>query len=273
MRTEPARARSPSSSLSSMRWRLLLTPPDRGTRNMALDDALLARARATGESVLRIYTWLRPTLSLGRNQTARGKYDLARAHAEGVDIVRRQTGGRAVLHHREITYSVTAPAPDDLSLRESYARINRLLRDGLRRLGVAVEIAIGAAPAPRPGLAPCFDTSTAGELVVASRKLVGSAQWRERGALLQHGSILVDDDQSRVTSLLLDSTEPHAAPATLREAIGAAPTDVEVADAMFAAVRALEDADASDLESDAALDALTRSAQSRFEDTRWTWRR
>lgn len=256
-----------------MRWRLLLTPPDRGTRNMALDDALLARARTSGESVLRIYTWQRPTLSLGRNQTARGKYDIARARSEGIDIVRRQTGGRAVLHHREITYSVTAPVPPDLSLRESYGRINRLLRDGLQRLGVAAEIAQGAAPAPRPGVAPCFDTSTEGELVVNSRKLVGSAQWRERGALLQHGSILVDDDQSLVTSLLLRGSEPHAAPATLRGAIGAAPSPVEVAEAMFAAVRALEDASASTLDRDAALEESARHAESRFEDDRWTWRR
>lgn len=256
-----------------MRWRLLLTPPDRGTRNMALDDALMTRARATGESVLRIYTWLRPTLSLGRNQTARGQYDMARAHSEGVDIVRRQTGGRAVLHHREITYSVTAPVPDSQTVRESYARINRLLRDGLRRLGVMADIAAVTDPAPHPGLAPCFDVASGGELVLGSRKLVGSAQWREHGAMLQHGSILVDDDQSRVTALLLSAGEPAASPATLREALGSAPTDAQVADAMFAAVRALEDSDASELEHDATLDSLAEKALSRFEDDRWTWRR
>ena len=75
-----------------------------------MDVSLLDRARSSGECVMRIYEWSRPTLSLGRNQAARGHYDLERARAAGIDFVRRPTGGRAVLHHRELTYSVTAPA-------------------------------------------------------------------------------------------------------------------------------------------------------------------
>ncbi len=77
-----------------MHWRVLLTPPLPGADNMALDEALLERARATGEAVARVYTWTRPTLSLGRNQTAAGCYDLALAARMGVDVVRRPTGGR-----------------------------------------------------------------------------------------------------------------------------------------------------------------------------------
>src|SRR5688500_13675445 len=107
------------------RWRTLVSPPAGGAANMAVDDALLDRAREAGECVLRLYEWSRPTLSLGRNQTARGHYDLDRARELDVGFVRRQTGGRAVLHHREITYSVTGPAAVLGSLRESYARVNR----------------------------------------------------------------------------------------------------------------------------------------------------
>ena len=100
-----------------MRWHLLLTPPLPGVDNMAIDDALMARARRTGEGVVRVYSWAEPTLSLGRNQWTAGVYSAERAHAVGVGVVRRATGGRALLHSREITYSVTAPAPPDESLR------------------------------------------------------------------------------------------------------------------------------------------------------------
>ena len=177
-------------------WRLLLTPPAPGAANMALDEALMARSRDRGELWLRVYGWSEPTLSLGRHQTARGRYDLHRAAALGVRFVRRPTGGRAVLHHREITYCVTAPDGALGSLRESYRRINRLLVDALRRLGVEAGEARASGPAPRPGVAPCFEEPVAGEIVAGGRKLVGSAQWRDRGALLQHGSILVADDQA-----------------------------------------------------------------------------
>src|SRR5438045_6038726 len=119
-----------------MRWRLLFTPPATGPENMALDEALMTRAHETGEWVLRVYSWASPTISLGRNQSARGRYDLGRIHERGLGVVRRPTGGRAILHNREITYSVTGPAQDAGDLRASYERINRLLLAGLNALGV-----------------------------------------------------------------------------------------------------------------------------------------
>src|SRR5438105_3962404 len=108
-------------------WRLLQTVPATGAFNMALDEALMAYARETGTWVLRVYSWSSPTLSLGRNQRARGGYDPTRLAQQHIDVVRRPTGGRAILHDREITYSVAAPVADAGDLRESYARINRLL--------------------------------------------------------------------------------------------------------------------------------------------------
>src|SRR5215212_9280858 len=121
---------------SAVHWRLLVTPPASGADNMALDEALMERARETGEWVLRVYSWASPTISLGRNQTARGRYDLAAIHSRRLGVVRRPTGGRAILHHREITYSVTAPVADAGDLRASYERINRLLVAGLDSLVV-----------------------------------------------------------------------------------------------------------------------------------------
>ncbi|HEU4641636.1 MAG TPA: hypothetical protein VFS44_04210 [Gemmatimonadaceae bacterium] len=235
---------------------------------MALDAALLRRAAQRGEAVLRIYAWSRPTLSLGRNQTARGRYDTARAAALGIDIVRRPTGGRAVLHHREVTYSVTAPADALGALGESYRAINRLLLDGLRRLGVDAREAERTARAPRPGVAPCFETPVAGEITVAGRKLVGSAQVREDCAMLQHGSILVDDDQALAGALLLHPVPPPPTPATLRAILGRAPALDEVARALFEAL-----GDAEPLEPDLVLDDDARALRAHYADPEWTWRR
>lgn len=255
-----------------MPWRLLLSPPLPGAENMALDDALLERARTTGESVLRVYAWAGPTLSFGRHQTARSAYSSARAAQQGVAVVRRPTGGRAILHHREVTYSVTAPVTAE-PLRASYARINRLLLDGLARLGVTATLADPATRAPLPGIGPCFETPTTGEVVVGGRKLVGSAQWRDAGALLQHGSILVDDDQAMLARLATAPLPDVPPPATLREALGRAPAVDEVAAALFAAVRALEDGHAAPLAADDRLEARADAARARYADDAWTWRR
>src|SRR5438105_5477747 len=163
---------------SYSRWRLLLVPARTGAENMARDSALQARAARSGESVFSIYSWSRPTLSFGRNQPASGLYDLDKIRDACIDVVRRPTGGRAILHHREVTYSVTAPI-GDASLRETYTRINCILQIGLRRLGVLVETAATSQRAPTPSVRPCFETPSAGELVASGAKLVGSAQWRE----------------------------------------------------------------------------------------------
>ena len=257
-----------------MRWRVLTTAPLSGAENMALDEALLARAHDTGEAVLRIYGWRRATLSFGRNQVAAGRYDARRAADMGIEFVRRPTGGRAVLHHREVTYSVTAPVAALGGLRESYGRINRLLIVGLGTLGADVaEVAPAGRAAPRPVAAPCFETPVSGELVAGGRKLVGSAQWRDRGALLQHGSILIDDDQALASALLVSPRPATPAPATLRALLGRAPEPAEVAAALAAAIRSVECAEAVPLSTDDALRAATRAAVTRYQADAWTWRR
>jgi lipoate-protein ligase A len=233
---------------------------------------LLERAEASGSAVFRVYTWSEPTLSFGRNQTTRGTYDPERARKRGIAVVRRPTGGRSLLHHREITYSVTAPADPTGSLSESYGRINRLLVGGLRRLGVTVETASPRERSLPPSAAPCFEQPAAGELVVGGRKLVGSAQWRDQGAMLQHGSILVEDDQALVSSLANDVSLPPPA-ATLAASLGRTPSVDEVASALFEAVRELECPDADELQPDAALASARARLVARYLDDCWTWRR
>jgi len=264
-------------------WRLLLSPAMTGADNMALDEALMLRARDTGEWTLRVYGWSRPTLSLGRNQVARGGYDLDALYRRGIDIVRRPTGGRAILHEREVTYSVTGHVDAAGDLRESYGRINRLLVEGLRSLGVPA--AVVARPSrtersdshhqaiDRPGLVPCFDHPSPGEITLDGRKLAGSAQWRSEGAFLQHGSILLDDDQMHIASLLTRPAPVVPLPATLRQALGRSPSLEEVAEALFAAVRHLEDPAAARLDVDARLRARTDTLRARYLDACWTWRR
>jgi len=243
---------------------------------MARDTALQARAAKTSETVFSVYSWARPTLSFGRHQPASGLYDLERIRAVGLDVVRRPTGGRAILHDREVTYSVTAPLDDAEPLREAYSRINQILLEGLARLGVVAGLATPSERAPAPSIRPCFETPGVGELVADGAKLVGSAQWRDGGALLQHGSILVEDDQSSLPSFAaggaIGSGGALAQPATLAALLGRAPDAAEVASAMFEAVRALEDPEATELDEDE-IRADASQHLPRFLDEEWTWRR
>ncbi|HTE21113.1 MAG TPA: lipoate--protein ligase family protein, partial [Armatimonadota bacterium] len=183
-------------------WRLLDTPPAPGAWNMAVDEALADSVRAGGPPVLRVYRWSPPCLSLGRNQPS-GGYDRDEIARRGLDVVRRPTGGRAVLHHRELTYSVAAPQGVLGGPRQAYSAINRALVAGLARLGVPAHLQpAGEQRAPLPSLAPCFEQPVEGEVTAAGRKLVGSAQRTDRGVLLQHGSLPIEDDQSAVAALL-----------------------------------------------------------------------
>lgn len=203
-------------------WRLLITLPAEGAWNMAVDEALfLARLRGEAPPTIRFYAWHPPTLSLGYGQRLEEGIDLEFCRASGVGLVRRLTGGSAVLHDREVTYSVVARASDFLGAEgplETYRAIGQGLVEGLRRLGVPAELV----PPPRgESLTPqasvgdalladgkpqvagrerqpvfCFSRIGSYEIAVSGKKLVGSAQRRRRGGLLQHGSILLDLDLS-----------------------------------------------------------------------------
>lgn len=256
------------------RWRLLLSPADDGARNMAIDHALLDRAARTDEAVFRIYGWTRPTLSLGMHEKAR--LDPAVAAARGVDVVRRPTGGRALLHFREVTYSVTAPARD-ASLRDSYAAINAILLAALRRLGVAAREAERRGRPLAPDGAACFAEPNVGELVVGGRKLVGSAQRRDEHAYLQHGSILLADDQPLVAELR--GSAPPPAAATLADALGrdvaAAELHEALRESLGDAVRRAAGDDAARVE-ELAPDEIAADVDrhlATYRDPRWTYRR
>ncbi|MBA3471579.1 MAG: lipoate--protein ligase family protein [Herpetosiphonaceae bacterium] len=183
--------------------RLIISPPLDGPTNMALDHAL-ARSVGAGQAplTLRLYRWRPACLSLGYFQRLR-EIKLAACQAAGVDVVRRPTGGRAILHADELTYSLAAPATHPrLSGRvlDSYRVISAALLAGLQQLGVAAEWAATAAAGATS--AACFDTPADYEITVAGRKLVGSAQTRTSGAILQHGTLLLSADVDQLYALL-----------------------------------------------------------------------
>lgn len=254
-----------------MRWHFFQTAPASGTHNMALDEALMRVSQRTGNAYYRLYGWSSPTLSLGRNQRARGHYDLAAAGSLGVSFVRRPTGGRALLHNREITYSVAMPARSASAAAVAYIFITEVLLAGLSGLGVRATQASGPSHVP-PGLRPCFDVPSAHEIVVDNRKLVGSAQWRRGDTLLQHGSILVRDDQAMIPRLMREPPEAPPVAATLAEALGWEPTLADLAGPLRGALEHRTGAaprpfDVEEIRADMA--DLARA----YGDDGWTWRR
>ena len=194
-------------------WALWTTPATDGVTNMATDLGLLGAVR-TGRAVWRWYEWATPTVSFGRHERVRGRYTPESLAAAGLTAVRRPTGGRALLHAREITYSVTLPWPAAHPWRPAYDAINHLLTETLHLAGIPVERA-PAGPAVRPDGPVCFDRPAEGELVLGTRKLVGSAVWRQGDAYLQHGSILLADDQHQLVRAAVIPLPPAPAAATL----------------------------------------------------------
>ncbi len=186
---------SRSSASTSDGWRLLLDKPASGAWNMAVDEVLLdGVAAGTAPPTLRFYAWTPPCLSLGYFQPF-DVVDVDGCRALGVEVVRRPTGGRAILHDRELTYSVALPASvlgHDGGVLPSYYRLSLALQDGLRRLGVPATLAPESASSSAGHGPVCFDRPSAHEILLRGRKLVGSAQMRRGGGLLQHGSILIE---------------------------------------------------------------------------------
>ena len=200
------------------RWTFLRSPAADGVTNMAIDAALLDLAGETACAVWRCYGWTIPTISFGRNERTHGRFSPARVRDAGLRAVRRPTGGRALLHAREVTYSVAMPLNARQSWRVAYAAINEVLLRALQSLGVSAQLVAEHEAEPvAPNGPVCFDQPAAGEITVHGRKIVGSAVWRQGGAYLQHGSILLADDQG----LLSDAADvplPPSPPAASLEA-------------------------------------------------------
>ena len=177
---------------------------------MALDELLLERAeREGGAPVLRLYSFDPPAITIGAHQDPIEILDVARVHSDGIDCVRRITGGRALLHEGELTYCLVAPtgaAGFGRGRAETFMRISGALRAALRSLGAGAEVSRGReTPRPHGAAPPCLSSVTRAELTVGGKKIAGSAQRRTAAAVLQHGSILARPGSSRIVKYLRGS--------------------------------------------------------------------
>ncbi|WP_107725290.1 lipoate--protein ligase family protein [Desmospora activa] len=184
-------------------WRCIHTGMSDSAWNMAVDEAILiAHSEGVVPPTVRFYGWNPPTLSIGYFQRARREVALERVAARGLGFVRRATGGRAVLHDQEVTYSVIVSESYPgmpTSVTESYRVISAGLLEGFRELKMQAEMVPLESEEEKVkyasmGSAACFDSPSNYELVVEGRKVAGSAQTRQKGVILQHGSILLDLD-------------------------------------------------------------------------------
>jgi lipoate-protein ligase A len=191
-------------------WRLLITPPARGAWNMAVDEAILEHiGRGKSLPTLRLYAWDPACLSLGHTQPF-ADVDVARLRARGWEVVRRATGGRAILHTDELTYSVTGSAEEPIlagGVLESYNRLAQALFLAVKDLGLPVEIKEGKSnnnTTPNP---VCFEVPSTYEITVNGKKLIGSAQARKKEGVLQHGSLPLTGDLTRICQALVFESE------------------------------------------------------------------
>jgi lipoate-protein ligase A len=191
-------------------WRLLLTPPARGAWNMAVDEAILESIhRGDSLPTLRLYSWTPACLSLGHAQPY-ADVDLARLRERGWEVVRRVTGGRAILHTDELTYSVTGPAENPIlagSVLESYSRLATALLSTVQSLSLPVEMKEGKADESGKTNPVCFEVPSTYEITVNGKKLIGSAQARKKEGVLQHGSLPLTGDLTRITQALVFKDE------------------------------------------------------------------
>lgn len=193
------------------KWRFIVTEPMSPAMNMAVDEAILQlHGEGKVPPTVRFYTWDPATLSIGYFQKAVKEINLEEVHRQGLGFVRRPTGGRAVLHDKELTYSVIVSEEHPKmpsSVTEAYKIISMGLLHGFQNLGLSAEMVSLASEEEKekytsPGSSACFDSPSWYELVVEGKKVAGSAQTRQRGVILQHGSILLDMDVELLFSLL-----------------------------------------------------------------------
>lgn len=229
------------SNLPFSQWRLLRHAPASGVRNMAVDDAILELARkGAAPPTLRFYDWAPATLSLGLAQPL-ADVDAERLTANGWGVVRRPTGGRAILHTDELTYAVIGPSDEPRlagGVLESYKRISAALMASLQALGLRVQQQPTSMISDGDAGPVCFEVPSDYEITLGGKKLIGSAQARRKGGVLQHGSLPLFGDIARITETLryedeaarqLAAERVRARAATAADGLGRAPTYAEAA--------------------------------------------
>lgn len=186
-----------------MKMRFIDSPPSSGAFNMACDYYFAENVAEEDCPVLRLYSWNPPAISLGFHQRTTD-IDFNACWNDGIDIVRRPTGGRAILHWGEITYCLVVPIPPDYgkkALQNIYSKVHSGILNALEKAGAEVVFA-GADKKPQPHNPLCFASSAGTELEMSGRKVVGSAQRLLNSAVLQHGSILLTPQHLKIPEYL-----------------------------------------------------------------------
>ena len=259
-------------TVAPLAWQAWLDgTPRPGWSNMAIDSALLDLA-GQGEAWLRLYRWDPFCLSFGRHEPALRRYDREAVAARGLDTVRRPTGGRAVWHAEALTYAVAAPADAFGDLTHAYRRIHAMLQRAVQSLGIPARLA--AAPTAPAGLdaGACFASPAGGEVGVGTAKVVGSAQFRQGSALLQHGSLLLAGDQNLVAAV---SRGPAPAPrtATLSALLGRTAEFADVAHVVMDAAQAWPGRWHTRSAMPDRVAEAARRHEAQFQSSEWTWQR
>jgi lipoyl(octanoyl) transferase len=228
-------------------WRLIRTPAATGAWNMAVDEALLeAVAAGTSPPVLRLYRWQPAAVSLGYGQRGPEQVNLAACHRYGIDVVRRMTGGRAVLHDREMTYAVVAPHKGGVfpgGILENYRVIAQPLLALFRKLGIEGQLVPGKQRfgSRTQDSSVCFTMPSSYEIVYAGHKLTGGAQKHQGTAFLQHGSVPLELNLDTLWAVLHPDDSAHRAAGVrhLKKNVGwinrwcRPPLDVEALESLF----------------------------------------
>ena len=273
-------------NFSPAKWRLLITSPAHGAWNMAVDEALLeSSSQDRTISTLRMYAWEPACLSLGYAQP-HSDVDVQALEKQGWELVRRPTGGRAILHVDELTYSVTGPESEPRlarSILEIYRTLSRALLTALINLGIPAKALPKSVGGGDPGTAEqnpvCFEVPSNYEITVDGKKLVGSAQARRRGGVLQHGSLPLYGDIQRIIGVLVFPDQEHRQQAaqrlmqratTVEQVLGKRISWVEAAQSMTSAFRQTLNLElvASELTS-AELERIDQLLQEKYANPSW----
>lgn len=183
-----------------------------GAENMQIDNDLLEFAikNKAQEPIFRLYGWSPACISLGRNQSD-DFLDKAFLESKNIDVIRRLTGGRALLHDKELTYSYICPVSalqEGNSVVKSYKEISQILIDGFERLGIKLEFSQNKKANTKFDY--CMNISTGADLCYKGKKLIGSAQFRKEGYILQHGSILFDYDRELINKIFSSKADENS---------------------------------------------------------------
>jgi lipoate-protein ligase A len=256
-------------------WDLIIGPaPRRGAANMAVDEYLFGSLGKEPRTIVRFYSWERPTASLGYSQSADRVLDVEYCRNNGIDVVRRITGGKLVLHWREVTYSIASSDAEMFSptLAESYRLISAALIRGLEKMGLRARLAGPPPSSYLKGNMPCFAYPARDEIEIEGRKIVGSAQKRVAGRFLQHGSIPLQGDEGLLRRISLARDEDSDLKRTsVSEALG---REIDREWAVKCLVKGMAEHFGVQFEpltlEAAAEEAIRRIQERRYEDEGWT---